>query len=779
MHQMPAERRTTILNVSADERYRRAISRMLRREGYLVREAGSGQEALRLAGEKPDLVVLAMSLPDQSGLEVCCRIKADPATSSIPVLHLCAGPPPRGKQAAKLERGAYAWLTQPVAPAVLLTTVKTLLRAWRAESEAREAARQWQATFDVVSHGVCLLDREGRIQQANPAMAALLGRPVEELIGRSHAEVLAGAVEPAEGWPFCRAQKSRAGEWGEVQLGERWLRITAHPVFDEEGYFAGAVRTLMDITERRHQQQEREQLLEQLEAERTRLEAVLRQMPAGVIIAEAPSGRVLLVNEQIESILRGAFRQESAIGGHIQYQTFHGDGRPYRLEEVPLVRSITTGEVVTDEEAELVRADGTRAVIRASSAPIRDRRGAIVAGVVTIHDITEHTDLEEQLRQSQKMEAMGRLAGGVAHDFNNLLTIIGGYTQMVLEGIKARDPLRRDVEAIREATDRAINLTRQLLTFSRRQPAQPRILDLNRLVLRMNRILRRTIGEDIQLSVEPQPDLGRVKADPSQLEQVIMNLAVNGRDAMPKGGKLVIQTANVQVGREAGRRPTLRAGSYVLLTVTDTGTGMNSETRSHLFEPFFTTKAKGKGTGLGLSTVYGIVRQSGGEIEVDTEVGRGTSFRIYLPVAEVLARSGRLPRRLSRLPKGTETILLVEDEAEVRRFTSELLTRQGYRVLEAASGPEALRLWKRHRSSIGMLVTDVIMPQMSGRELADQLKARRPDLKVLYISGYTNDIIAQHGILEPGTELLQKPFTQDSLGQKVRAVLDARGDTGH
>lgn len=386
-------------------------------------------------------------------------------------------------------------------------------------------------------------------------------------------------------------------------------------------------------------------------------------------------------------------------------------------------------------------------------------------------DEPQRRQLEEQLRQAQKMEVAGRLAGGIAHDFSNLLTIITGYSQMVVDRLPARDPLRKDLEAVLEAAERATVLIRQLLAFSRPQMVQPEILDLDRLVARMYRMLRRVLGEDIELSVALQAQPGQIKADPGQIEQVILNLAVNAREAMPRGGKLIIRTGEVKVSRrKAQTRPGWRPGRYVLLEVSDTGAGMDAETRSRLFEPFFTTKASG--TGLGLSTVYGIVQQHAGEIEVQSEVGKGASFCIYLPVAQEAARSGT-PARASTLPKGAETILLVEDQAEVRRYARKMLRQQGYKVLDARSGPEALRVWKRRQGSIDMLLTDVIMPQMSGRELAQDLQAQRPQLKVLYMSGYADDVIARHGILDPATELLQKPFTPDSLGRKVRSLFDA------
>ncbi len=391
---------------------------------------------------------------------------------------------------------------------------------------------------------------------------------------------------------------------------------------------------------------------------------------------------------------------------------------------------------------------------------------------VYLQDITARKHLEEQFQQSQKLEALGRLAGGVAHDFNNLLTIIGGYGRMALDSIEKKNPFRQDFEAIVEAANRASALTRQLLAFSRRQHVQPKVLDLNRLVNRMNKMLRRLIREDIDLRLALAPDLGRIKADPGQLEQVIMNLAVNARDAMPGGGRLTIETVNLEVRENAADLPAdLPCGSYIVLSVSDTGTGMTPEIRSRIFEPFFTTKPKGKGTGLGLSTVYGIVKQSGGGISVETEIGRGTTFRIYVPRTSHPSKQART--EAVRLPrKGTETILLVEDEPEVRKLAREMLMRQGYTVLEACDGPEALETWARHPHSIDLALTDVIMPQMSGFQLAERLIAARPALRVLYMTGYSDDVIAGYGVVKKEAELLRKPFTSEALARKVRQALD-------
>ena len=386
-------------------------------------------------------------------------------------------------------------------------------------------------------------------------------------------------------------------------------------------------------------------------------------------------------------------------------------------------------------------------------------------------------ETEERLRQSQKLEAIGQLAGGIAHDFNNLLTAIIGYSDLTLRRLDPGDPLRRNVEEIKRAADRAASLTGQLLAFSRKQVLQPKVLDLNAVVSEMHKMLQRLIGADIALRTVLEPALGHVRADPAQLEQVVMNLVLNARDAMPQGGKLLIETANVELDEELARRyVSVRSGPHVMLAVSDTGQGMDEDTRARIFEPFFTTKERGKGTGLGLSTVYGIVKQSGGSIWVYSEVGRGTTFKIYLPQVEEATDSFLPSTASTAMPSGTETVLLVEDDAVVRQMTRGILEMNGYQVLEAAQSSEALLVAEQQADAIQLLITDVVLPQMSGRELARQLTSLHPAARVLYMSGYTDEAIVHYGVLDEGTAFLEKPFTPEALLRKVRAVLDERGE---
>ncbi|MBI2679564.1 MAG: PAS domain S-box protein [Candidatus Solibacter usitatus] len=449
-------------------------------------------------------------------------------------------------------------------------------------------------------------------------------------------------------------------------------------------------------------------------------------------------------------------------------------GAEHREEFQDKIARTAAGELIAGEERRRRKKDGTSIDVAVWTAPLRDAQGSVSGIIAAITDISETKGLEERLRHSQKMEAVGRLAGGVAHDFNNLLTIINGYGHMMLKSLPVSDRLHSHAEEILKAGNQAAALTAQLLAFSRRQIIQPKPIDLNHVITDIEKMLRRVIGEDIVFRTDLSPTLQPVKADPNQMGQVLINLAANARDAMPRGGMLTVTTQNVALSeREGAELAGLPAGAYVKLTVTDTGEGMSAETRSHLFEPFFTTKEIGKGTGLGLSSVYGSVQQNGGGIAVTSERGKGTTFSIYLsqlqetaqPTMAVAARNGA---------GGSETILLVEDESALRNMLRATLANAGYRVLEATDGADALWKWEKEARSIDLLITDVVMPLVNGRELARRLGQLAPRMQVLYMSGYAADVIAYHGILEAGTHFIQKPFLPDALRIKVREVLDAR-----
>ena len=449
------------------------------------------------------------------------------------------------------------------------------------------------------------------------------------------------------------------------------------------------------------------------------------------------------------------------------YEVLHRTAEP--PPHCPYQRLLSSGR---EERGDLQEAWLGRS-FDATATPLCDSQGALSGCVHVWRDVTERRRLEEQYRQAQKMEAVGRLAAGVAHDFNNLLMAITGYSELLLARLGERDPLRRYVEEVKKAGDRAASLTRQLLTFSRQQVLELRVLDLNSVVANVDKMLRRVIGEDIELVAILGADLAPVKADPGQLEQVILNLAVNSRDAMPQGGKLTIETSSVELAEASSHRHgELSPGNYVVLAVSDSGCGMDSETQAHIFEPFFTTKEQGKGTGLGLAMVYGILKQSGGSVWVYSEVGQGTTFKVYLPQVneKVTAQVPRPPQPV--LTRGWETILLVEDEEPVRSLVRSVLEASGYAVLEARHGEDALVVSEQHKGPIQLLVTDVVMPEMSGPELAEHLAPFHREMKVLYMSGYTEGSIQHHGRLGLGTAYLPKPFTPETLVRKVREVLN-------
>ncbi|MDH4265338.1 MAG: PAS domain S-box protein [Deltaproteobacteria bacterium] len=527
--------------------------------------------------------------------------------------------------------------------------------------------------------------------------------------------------------------------------------------------------------------------LEALEKEHARAEEALRESEERFrqIYDETPigyheldtGGRIIRVNRTELEML--GYTVEEMLGQPVWKFVLEDETTRH------VVMAKITGDVSFHETFERTywRKDGTTLPVLVKDRVIRDKGGQIIGIRSTVEDITERRrseealrKSEEQLRQWQKVEAIGRLAGGIAHDFNNLLMTIKGCSEILLQECDAQDPRSEEAEEIQKAAERATSLTRQLLAFGRRQILQPQVLNLNKVVANMNKMLQRVIGEDIQLLTVLEPKLGPMKVDPGQIEQVIMNLAVNARDAMPRGGKLTIETANVLLDEDyAQRHVSVKPGSYVMLAVSDNGCGMDKETQSHLFEPFFTTKEKGKGTGLGLSTVYGIVKQSGGNIWAYSEVGQGTTFKIYLPMVIQAVKEKYEPverRRIST--RGKETILVVEDEKAVRKMIRKTLQNKGYTVLEAQHGQEALDVCEHYSGPIHLMVTDVVMPQMSGKELAEKLAPSRREMQVLYMSGYPDNSIVQHGVLESGTEFLQKPFTLNTLEAKVRKLLDAR-----
>jgi len=500
-----------------------------------------------------------------------------------------------------------------------------------------------------------------------------------------------------------------------------------------------------------------------LRASENRFRRLAESGIVGIAIADA-NGRALEANDAFLAML--ARTREDLTSGTIAWSAL-------AASDSHAIASATEA-LARPREVECVRSDGRTVPVLVAVAPLED--GHYISVLL---DLSERKRVEEQFRQAQKMEAVGRLAGGVAHDFNNLLSVILSYAEMSVESLQPDNPMREDIDQIREAAVRATDLTRQLLAFSRQQVTEPKLVSLDQIVAGMEKMLRRLLGADVELTILRETQLWSVFADAGQIEQIVMNLAVNARDAMPEGGKLTIQTDNVELDEEyAASHHDVRAGSYVMLAVSDTGTGMTAETQTRIFEPFFTTKEKGKGTGLGLAMVFGIVKQSGGHIWVYSEPGKGSTFKVYLPRATGAAASAASERTSPEALHGSETVLLVEDDAQVRTLARTILRRHGYVVLEASNAGEALLVSEQHGAKIDLLLTDVVLPLMSGRQVAERLKATRPTMKVLFMSGYTDEAVLQHGVLDSGVAYVQKPLTPGALTRKVREALDARHGAG-
>ncbi len=503
------------------------------------------------------------------------------------------------------------------------------------------------------------------------------------------------------------------------------------------------------------------------------LAATLGSIGDGVIATDA-AGRVRFMNALAEQLTGWA--QAEAVGRDVREVFAIVDERSRDPVPNPAVEALATGAPATlSPNTVLIARSGAERPIDDTAAPIRDVSGAVSGAVLVFRDITERRRLEEHLRQAQKMEAIGRLAGGIAHDFNNIMTIIGGFSEFLLADDQPAADRRDSARHIYEAGKRAAALTQQIMAFSRKQILRPAVLNLNAVVRDMGAMVKRLIGSDIEFVTETAPDLGAVKVDPAQIGQVILNLAANARDAMPGGGKLIVTTANAELGAAvADAHPDVTPGRYALLTVEDTGSGMSAAVLAHAFEPFFTTKGVGEGTGLGLATVHGIVKQSGGHIAVTSTVGQGTTFWVYLPLAED-APAPTAPREPDAFAKGDETILLVEDEELVRRMTRTVLERSGYRVLEAADGHAAVAVAEAHPEPIHLLITDLVMPHLSGRQASERLARLRPGLRVLYMSGYTEDVLVHQGVGSADADFLPKPFSLVALTNKVREILNRPG----
>jgi PAS domain S-box-containing protein len=641
----------------------------------------------------------------------------------------------------------------------------------KAEEAVREGERFLANIFNSIQDGIIILDTDFNIIRVNPSLERWFAHALP-LVGKKCYGAIHGGGKPCKICPYRqfletgKATSKVASRIGEDGTAVGWLEVHVFPITEPAtGKITGAIEYIRDITERK-------QTEDRLCESESRYSTLLENLPQKIFLKDKKS--VYISCNKNYALDLGISPKE--INGRTDYDFYPKElAEKYRIDDK---RVMEEGSYADIEEHYIQ--GGKQIWVHTVKTPVRDERGNTIGILGIFWDISDRKRaeeerhlLEQQLRQAQKMEAVGQLAGGVAHDFNNILTGITGYSELLLMNLNDQDPLRHDVEEIKNAAERAASLTRQLLAFSRKQMLKMQPLDLNVVVANMDRMLKRIIGEDIELVTIPGPGRATVKADLGQMEQVILNLAVNARDAMPQGGKLTIETAILDLdGSYAQQHLEVQPGSYVMLAISDTGLGLDRETQARIFEPFFTTKEPGQGTGLGLSTVYGIIKQSRGHIFVYSEPGQGTTFKIYLPRLEdavALAQPGE-PRAPS-LP-GTETILLVEDEDMVRQVARRILERNGYTVKEAGLGAEALLISGQNSGPIHLLLTDVVMPGMSGRELAEHLTQQRPGIKVLYMSGHTENAIVHHGALEEGIAFIQKPFKHDLLVQKVREVLD-------
>ncbi len=706
------------------------------------------------------------------------------AALSVSVLDLWVSAEDRAQFLAKLESagrlsnyemqlrrkdGSAVWLSGNIsvvpptatAPRIVQGTLIDITERKRVQEDLRFKTALLQAQSETTLDGILVVDKDDQILLVNRRFVQMWNLPedaVSIVDDQKLIQMVVPQVRDTEAFltrvRYLNAHgEEKSRDELELKDGRIFDRYSS-PLRGAQDQFYGRIWYFRDISERTR-----------AEVERLRLVTAIEQSAEAVVITN-PQGDIEYVNPAFTHIT--GYSREEALGQNPRILKSNKQDPAFyqQLWETILQGKPWHGELINQ------RKDGTPYTEQMSIAPVKGPHGEVTHFIATVLDVTERKNLEEQLQRAAKMEAVGRLAGGVAHDFNNLLTVINGYAEILKARLASDQKASEYIQEIGSAGERAAGLTRQLLAFSRRQVLTPQVLDLNAVVSNLEKMLRRLIGEDVRLRTNLERNLGRVKADPGQIEQVLMNLAVNSRDAMPYGGDLTIETSNVELDEGyTANHPTVKPGPHVMLAVSDSGMGMPPEIKAHIFEPFFTTKEKGKGTGLGLATVYGIVKQSEGSIWLYTEQGQGTVFKIYLPIVNELATEVLPPTVVMDSASGTETILLIEDEDGVRSLVKVALASGGYTVLESHDAQGGLELCAAHSGPIDLLLTDVVMPQMSGPAVAEKIGAARPGIKVLFMSGYTDDAIVHHGVLRHGTPFIQKPFSPVALRRKVREVL--------
>jgi two-component system cell cycle sensor histidine kinase/response regulator CckA len=788
---LAAEHPARILVVDDEYNDRQLMELLLAAEGFVVLVAASGEEALTvIAQQSPDLILLDVMMPDMDGYQLAERIKSNGAAAPIPIIMVTVLDD-RDAMMRALAAGAQDYLVKPVNRAELYIRVRNLLRLkaygdnqgkYSRSLEREVGSRQadlvdseqlYRTTFDAAPIGIVRANMAGQWLHVNQRLCDLLGYSREQLQTVAIQESIQSEEPAVQSEALVMMATSEIDRHViEEQRYRRsdgtfvWVRVVVSVRRDADGEAQEIISVIEDITDRRVLEERVQESVARLTASEQRYRALLENANDAIAVL-TPQGVVREMNQRWAEIV--GVPREQLIGRHVSdFATSDNEAAAAANYEGGVASNGSRSDAV-----KIATGTGSHLLLEFSRSSIE------VAGerlVLTIgRDVTEQRQLEERLRQAQKLEVIGQLAGGVAHDFNNILTAIIGFCELLLMDMPADSALRSDVIQIKAAGERAAGLTRQLLAFSRKQILHATVLNINGVIQAMEPMMRRLIAAHVDLVLSLQLDVATIKIDATQLEQIVINLLVNAADAMPRGGKVTIETANIYLDEHYQRHHLpVKPGDYVMLAVSDTGSGMDNATIQRIFEPFFTTKEVGKGTGLGLATVYGIVKQSGGDIWVYSEPSHGSVFKIYLPRVSTMASAAvkHVPISESVRP-GSETILLVEDDVAVRQLARLVLERTGYRVMEAGNPKEALAVASQDGRVIDLLLSDLIMPDSDGPPLFDRLAKAHPGVRVLYMSGYADEAVVRHGVIVEGTPFLQKPFTPQTLSGKVRDVLDA------